>query len=83
MRIANYDFVLHAWNPPTHVFMSGWCQSVHVGLPYVEFHAVTDRACVSVRCDPCSLDQSQAAYAAMVRTDLENAIVRSTADEQT
>jgi hypothetical protein len=77
MRVTDYSFVFDAWQPDGVTLLgTGYNLATHLGLPYVEFHAWTGDGCVSVRCDPCSLDQDRTAYAAMVRTDLEKAICR-------
>jgi hypothetical protein len=68
MRLASWapeEFTLHR---------TGYNLAIDLGLPYVQFHAWTDAGCVSVRCDPCSLDQDRVAYAALVRADLEGAL---------
>lgn len=72
MRESNYDFVFDGWQPEgIAVWLTGFALTTHNGLPYVEFYAETNQGCVTVRCDPCSLDQDRVAYAAMVRLDLE------------
>jgi hypothetical protein len=67
--------VFAGWRPEgITVDWTGFDLIIHNGLPYVQFGAETDRGYVSVRCDPCSLDQDRTAYAAMVRADLEGAL---------
>jgi hypothetical protein len=52
---ADYDFVFDGWQPAGFtLYRTGYCRCLHLGLWFVEFHAWTDRGCVSVRCDPCS-----------------------------
>jgi hypothetical protein len=78
LRIADYSFVFDAWQPPgVTLIRTGYSLAIHLGFPYVEFHLWTNQGCVSVRCDPCSLDQDRAAYTQMVRSDLEGAIART------
>jgi hypothetical protein len=69
--------VFDGWQPAgVTLLRTGYCRCLHLGLQFVEFHAWTDRGCVSVRCDPCSHDQDRTAYAAMVRWDLEHALAK-------
>jgi hypothetical protein len=82
VRLIDYCFVLSGWQPEgVTVHRTGCDLTFHNGLSYadnglsyVEFYAETNQGRVSVRCDPCSLDQDQAAYATMVRLDLERAL---------
>jgi hypothetical protein len=77
LRVDDYNFVFDGWEPEgVTLLRTGYSLAIHLGMPCVQFHAVTDAGCVSVRCDPCSLDQDRTAYAAMVRADLEHAIAQ-------
>jgi hypothetical protein len=80
MRLSDYGFVFDGWQPEGFtVHDSAYWLVFHNSLPYVQFDAWTDRGYVTVRCDPCSLDQDRAAYAAMVRADLEKALRKASA----
>jgi hypothetical protein len=75
VRVDDYDFVFRGWQPEGVTLLgAGWSPCIHLGLSYVEFHAVTDADGATVRCDPCSLDQDRTAYTARVRMDLEQVI---------
>lgn len=77
MRLVDYSFVFDGWQPDDVTVQSTSYDLIcHLGLPYVQFYAETDRGHVSVRCDPCSMDQDRTAYAAMVRADLAKAIAK-------
>lgn len=77
MRLDNYAWVFTGWRPPgCRLFGAGFCLAVHLGLPCVQFHAVTDLGCATVRCDPHSSDLCRDAYAVMVQADLEHELAK-------
>lgn len=76
MRLTDYSFIFAGWPSDEAVQSTSYDLIHYFGLPYVEFHAVTDQGAVTVRCDPCSGDQDRTAYVAMVRSDLVKAVMK-------